>query len=92
MRARTALPLCIALMVMTSGPLARAQTANASPTAPAPAGLPGVSPGVSRVAPSTGPAQPGLAGAMPQIVTETDKQFLAQQRKDDRDMTICKGC
>ena len=95
----TRLVLAAALAAMVAAPQAYAQTANGSPTAPAPGGASTTS---SMTAPSAGtPAARARrlhksASATP---TAADKAAAGKSRKDiedekrlERDMKICIGC
>ncbi len=73
---------------------ASAQTANGSPTDPAPPGLVGTPRPVSRTAPSTGVRRaasdaPAAAAAKPPRLTAAER---AEKRKLDHDLRICIGC
>ncbi len=72
---------------------ASAQTANGSPTDPAPPGLVGTPRPVSRTAPSTGAPRPApgapAAAAKPPRLTAAER---AEKRKLDHDLRICIGC
>lgn len=84
-----------ALMLTLAWAPALAQTANSGPNDPSLARLPGTPPNVSRTAPSAGPARGGGARSRvppPRIVTESQREFEADQRRIQRDMTICRGC
>ena len=76
--------------------IASAQTANGSPTAPAPPGLVGTPRPISRTAPSTGPraVKPGspLPAARMQALPKPTAADLAEKRKLDHDLKICIGC
>ena len=75
---------------------AGAQTANGSPTDPAPPGLVGTPRPISRTAPSTGvrAARPGatLPAAKVQPLPKPTAAELAEKRKLDHDLKICIGC
>lgn len=71
---------------------AAAQTANSGPTDPSTARLPGTPPDVTRTPSSVGSPRGGSKVPAPKIVTESDKEFQADQKRMQRDMNICKGC
>ena len=78
-------PVVLAGMVFATA--AVAQTANSSPTAPAPGGTAGSPPSSS----TTGPSGGATAGKGPQAGPETDVERKEQARQD-KVMSICKGC
>lgn len=85
----------IAITMALAAAQALAQTANSGPNDPSLARLPGTPPNVSRTAPSEGPARGRVARSKvppPRIVTETEREFQKDQRRIERDMTICRGC
>ena len=72
--------------------VASAQTANGSPTSPAPSGLVGTPRPLSRTAPSVGmqranPAPASSAGGPKPTAAE-----MAEKRQLDHDLKICIGC
>ena len=75
---------------------AGAQTANGSPTAPAPPGLVGTPNPVSRTAPSTRERAVKSGSTLPDAkLTPPPKPTaaeLAEKRKLDHDLKICIGC
>lgn len=87
-RLRTVVVLLAALDV---GAVA-AQTASGGPTDPSTARLPGTPPNVTRTPSSVGSPRGASSVPSPKIVTESDKEFRADQKRMQRDMTICKGC
>lgn len=76
-------------------PSAEAQTANGSPTTPAPPGLVGTPRPVSRTAPSVGTgavATPGLALPPASKAPKLTAAQKAEQRQLEHDLRICIGC
>ncbi len=76
--------------------IANAQTANGSPTTPAPPGLAGTPRPISRTAPSVGaqrsnPALTSSAGTTRPTPKPTAAE-LAEKRQLDHDLKICIGC
>ena len=69
-----------------------AQTANGGPGDPSLAHLPGTPPNVTRTAPSVGSPRGRSKVPLPDIVTQSDQQFQREQKRMQRNMTICKGC
>ena len=83
---------CSVLLAMTFlATAAEAQTANSSPTAPAPGGLPGTPTPTTRVAPSGRKVGAGPLTGSAQPHKPTGAEIRAQKQLD-RDMNICKGC
>lgn len=87
---------CLAAAGLALPAAASAQTANGSPTDPAPPGLIGTPRPISRTAPSTGgrAARPGstLPAAKMQAPPKPTAAELAERRKLDHDLRICIGC
>ena len=87
----------VALIVSLLVPaVANGQTANGSPTSPAPPGLVGTPRPVSRTAPSVGgqranPALPSSVGSAQPPPKPTAAE-LAEKRQLDHDLKICIGC
>ena len=71
---------------------ADAQTANGSPTSPAPPGLVGTPRPVSRTAPSVGPRAKVPTGTVQQPTPKQTAADRAEQRKLEQDLRICIGC
>ncbi len=71
---------------------AEAQTANGSPTAPAPPGLVGTPRPISRTAPTAGVRGKAPAGTVQQQLPKPSAADRAEQRKLERDLKICIGC
>ena len=75
---------------------AGAQTANGSPTAPAPPGLVGTPRPVSRTAPSVGARRTGPGAQAAPAVTRPPPKLTAAERAEklklDHDLRICIGC
>lgn len=87
-------PLHVAVVLvaaLTAGG-AVAQTANSGPNDPSLARLPGTPPNVSRTPSTVGAPRGASRVAPPKIVTESDRAFREDQKRIQRDMTICKGC
>lgn len=87
--------LLAALMLLPAA--AVAQTANGSPTAPAPRGLIGTPRPVSRTAPSVGTGRAGTRTAVPgpepqQAAPKETAANRADRLKLERDLRICIGC
>ena len=77
----------IALAGLLVASAAAAQTANSSPTAPAPGGMAGTPPSSSTTGPSGGAAMRKGDQAGPE--TEVERK---EQARQDKVMSICKGC
>ena len=86
------LRLAIAISATLSLSPVGAQTANSGPGDPSLARLPGTPPNVTRTPSSVGPGRRATPGALPKVVTESNKEFEEDQKRIQRDMTICKGC
>ena len=73
---------------------ADAQTANSSPTAPAPGGLPGTGtpPPTTRIPPSGGKTGTAVSAAGQPKAYKPSAAEIRAQKQLDRDMNICKGC
>ena len=71
---------------------ADAQTANGSPTAPAPPALVGTPRPVSRTAPSAGSRAKTPPALVQQQLPKPSAADRAEQRKLERDLKICIGC
>ena len=71
---------------------ADAQTANGSPTAPAPPALVGTPRPISRTAPSAGLRGKAPSTTVQQPLPKPSAADLAEQRKLERDLKICIGC
>ena len=81
------------LMATTIVPApAIAQTANGSPTAPAPPALVGTPRPISRTAPSAGARAKAPAATVQQQLPKPSAADRAEQRKLERDLKICIGC
>ena len=84
------------LLMLLLPAAASAQTANGSPTDPAPPGLVGTPRPISRTAPSTGvrAVKPNatLPAAKMQPLPKPTAAELAEKRKLDHDLKICIGC
>ena len=76
--------------------IANAQTANGSPTDPAPPSLVGTPRPISRTAPSTGVRLVNPNATLPATRTQPAPKptaaELAEKRKLDQDLKICIGC
>ncbi len=81
-----------AATTLTIPSAAEAQTANGSPTAPAPPGLVGTPRPISRTAPSVGVAGKVPAGTVQQQLPKPTAADRAEQRKLEQDLKICIGC
>lgn len=81
--------VCLAVLSVTG---AAAQTANSGPNDPSLARLPETPPNVTRTPSSVGSPRGASKVAPPRIVTESDQEFREDQKRIQRDMTICKGC
>lgn len=89
--------LWIGLIVGALAPtIASAQTANGTPTDPAPPGLAGTPRPISRTAPSVGARHPASAVGFPDSKGKPPPKptaaELAEKRKLDHDLKICIGC
>ncbi len=69
-----------------------AQTANGSPTAPAPPGLVGTPRPISRTAPNVGSRAKAPAATVQQQPPKLTAAERAEQRKLEQDLRICIGC
>ncbi len=76
--------------------VASAQTANGSPTSPAPSGLVGTPRPLSRTAPSVGIQRDNRAPASsvggPKPAPKPTAAEMAEKRQLDHDLKICIGC
>lgn len=86
------LHVAVVLVAALTAGGAAAQTANSGPNDPSLARLPGTPPNVSRTPSTVGSPRAASRVAPPKIVTETDREFHEDQKRIQRDMTICKGC
>ncbi len=83
----------LAMMAALLPAMAVAQTANGSPTDPAPQGLVGTPRPVSRTAPSVGTARKGAtAPSTLQAVPKETAADRAERLKLEKDLRICIGC
>ena len=71
---------------------ADAQTANGSPTSPAPPGLVGTPRPISRTAPSVGSRATAPAATDQRQLPKPTAAERAEQRKLEQDLRICIGC
>ncbi len=81
-----------AASILTIPSVADAQTANGSPTSPAPPGLVGTPRPISRTAPSVGPRGKVPADTLQQPTPKQTAADRAEQRKLEQDLKICIGC
>ncbi len=81
-----------AAAILTMPAVADAQTANGSPTSPAPPGLVGTPRPISRTAPSVGPRVKVPPGSAEQPTPKQTAADRAEQRKLEQDLKICIGC
>ncbi len=91
-RWRVAGSLFAAAATLTIPSRVSAQTANGSPTAPAPPGLVGTPRPVSRTAPSVGSRAKVPGATVQQQLPKPTAAERAEQRKLEQDLRICIGC
>ena len=84
--------ILLAAMTLTVPSPAGAQTANGSPTSPAPPGLIATPRPISRTAPSVGPRAKVPTGTVQQPTPKQSAAERAEQRKLEQDLRICIGC
>ena len=82
----------LAAATLTVSSSVGAQTANGSPTAPAPPGLVGTPRPISRTAPSVGSRTKVPGATVQQQLPKPTAADRAEQRKLEKDLRICIGC